>query len=92
MTSDEQLQDRAGSVIFYAFRYALGRQTYAVHDVARALIATAESLPSSTRHLIVKEIEEAIDGDRAGSDNDAEIWRSVADRMRKQERTDVPNA
>lgn len=46
-------------VLFYAFRYALGRQTYAVNDVVAAIKKHAAEMQPKTRILMAREIEEA---------------------------------
>lgn len=78
---DEKMRDRAAGILLYAFRYAMGRQTYAVNDVVSALFAAATSLPASTRGIIIREIEEALSAHRAGSANDIAQWRALAARL-----------
>jgi len=46
------------SIIFYAFRYALGRHSYAVAQVAQYVISKRNTLSQQTKDLIVKEINE----------------------------------
>lgn len=46
------------SIIFYAFRYALGRHSYAVGQVAQYIIYKRDILGQQTKDLIVKEIKE----------------------------------
>jgi hypothetical protein len=65
-------------VLMYAFRYALGRQSYAVADVAKMLIEQRAQLRNDWRQKIVDEIDLAISEDRAGAESDVAIWRSVA--------------
>lgn len=48
-------------ITFYAFRYALGRQTYAVHDVTNYLYQHWYELDMQTQDLIAKEIKEYLD-------------------------------
>lgn len=62
------------SILVYAFRYALGRMTYAVWETANAIIINKHLLPKKDRMLIVAEITEAINNDRAGMDCDVEEW------------------
>ena len=61
-----------------AFRYALGRRSYAVGCVASELIRIAPVLGSHTRELIVREIQDALDRDMAGMEYDRETWKEVA--------------
>ena len=60
-----------------AFRYYLGRQTYAVSEFCELLERKWEMLPASTRNLILREIKQAIDSQRAGGDCDVAAWRRV---------------
>jgi len=46
------------SIIFYAFRYALGRHSYAVGQVAQYIIYKRDILGQQTKDLIIKEIRE----------------------------------
>lgn len=64
--------------LMYAFRYALGRMTYAVGDVADALIANRHLLRADWCRQIVQDIDNAIANDAAGHACDVERWREVA--------------
>ena len=70
------------SITFYAFRYCLGRMTYAVDTCARYLIHNWDRLSENTQSLIVDEIIEAISKERAGMECDVESWKAV---LRKAE-------
>lgn len=62
-------------ILFYAFRYALGRRTYAVADVASEVRAHNPTLSNKTRLLIVKEIEEYLtDTDEDGASDIRREW------------------
>ena len=65
-------------LLFCAFRYALGRQTYVVSTVADIIKANWDHMPQSRRNLFRKEIEEAIEKGYAGSINvDVPEWLSI---------------
>lgn len=66
------------SIIFYAFRYALGRHTYAVSDVAQYIIANKHKLHIKTKAMMVKEIDQhhAQFGD-GGFECDSNEWMNV---------------
>lgn len=66
-------------IVFYAFRYACGRMTYATHDVSEFLISHWYELSPDTREMIVREIGEKIDRGEAGMDCDIESWQKVVD-------------
>jgi hypothetical protein len=69
-------------ILFYAFRYALGRMTYAVHDVAAEIIRHASSMPPKDRITMIKEITAAIDKGEAGMDMDRRQWEAVREALR----------
>lgn len=71
-------------VVFAAFRYALGRSTYIVSDVADCIIRNAQVLPRQDRLQMIREIEEAISTGRAGASMDASEWNNVRERLRKE--------
>lgn len=67
------------NIIFYAFRYALGRQTYAPSEVVGYLETYWLDIPTMTRHKIQSEIREAIGRGEAGSSIDIKTWKKVLD-------------
>lgn len=72
-TTDTQL------MIMSAFRYALGRQTYITGSYSDYVRRYREYLDNNTRHVIVRDIIEALVRDRAGDPNiDAPVWRDLA--------------
>ncbi len=64
-------------MVMYAFRYALGRKTYAVGTVSKYLIENWHRFRQFTREQIVKEIEEAIEKGEAGMKMDIQSWKAV---------------
>ena len=65
-------------LLFCAFRYALGRQTYVVSTVADIIKANWDHMSQGRRDMFRKEIEEAIEKGYAGSVNiDVPEWLSV---------------
>lgn len=70
---DNQLEN----LLVYSFRYALGRMTYEVNDVATAIIKHKDVLHPHTRELIKKEIREAVENGEAGMECDVEEWSNV---------------
>ena len=65
-------------LLFCAFRYALGRQTYVVGTIADIIKANWDHMPQSRRNMFRKEIEEAIENGHAGSVNiDVPEWLSI---------------
>ena len=65
------------NILFWAFRYALGRRTYAVYEVARAIILNAENMRAGTCRLIDREIDAAIESGHAGCSMDVTTWLQV---------------
>jgi hypothetical protein len=75
------------SILFWAFRYALGRSTYAVDDVVSAIRGNYEHLDVHFRAKIVSEINEQIDAfGKIGMECDMNQWlhlSSMLDGSRK---------
>ena len=65
-------------MLMYAFRYALGRQSYAVGDVADTLIRYYDELRPDWREQIMRDIEVAVREGRAGGRMEVETWQGVA--------------
>ena len=72
------------NIIMWAFRYALGRRTYAVSDVVEVLINIWDKLKVFTQKKIQLEIREAINQKRAGMDCDIKQWKKILDLKVKQ--------
>jgi len=64
-------------LLFCAFLYALGRQTYVVGSICEIMKANWEHMHETRRAMFKKEIREAIDKDRAGSKYDVEEWEKI---------------
>ena len=65
------------NMIMWAFRYALGRRTYAVTDVVDHLKKYWNKLEPFTQHQIQEEITTAIKTECAGGECDVESWNEV---------------
>lgn len=59
-----------------SFRYALGRKSYTSMEAVNLILNEWDRL-GATQDLIVREIQEAIDADKAGMEMDIEQWRRV---------------
>jgi hypothetical protein len=64
-------------ILFYAFRYGLGRRSYAVSAIAGALIKAESKLAWITKEQMADEIREAHAKDNLGGDCDKELWLYV---------------
>jgi hypothetical protein len=64
-------------ILFYAFRYALGRMTYAVGQVSDEIIRVAANLSPGVRNVMIREIDEADKSERLGMQMDAARWYRV---------------
>lgn len=60
--------------MFYAFRYALGRQTYAVSHVSDYIISHWDDIDIRTQVIIKGEIYQAVDRGEAGNQMDIDSW------------------
>jgi len=66
-------------MVIYAFRYALGRASYAVGECVDYLILNWKYLEPSTREVIRRDIMEAFAEDRYGMEMDRRQWERVLD-------------
>ena len=73
-------------LLMYAFRYAFGRKTYAVGDVADAMLEHSDAL-AEWADQIVREISDGITTGAGGMDMDVRRWQDVAERFRPTEAT-----
>lgn len=69
-------------ILFWAFRYTLGRMTYSVHDVAPVIARKAAEISPKTRALMVKEISEAIEKGHAGMECDVDAWTKALNALK----------
>jgi len=67
-------------MVFYAFRYCLGRMTYSVSTCVDYILKHWSELSEKTRGQMVKEINEAIAQNMAGMDMDIEQWKKIVER------------
>jgi len=65
-------------ILIYAFRYALGRCTYAPHTIVDILKSRWWDLSEGDRALFIKEIREASDLNLLGHDCDRAGWMQIA--------------
>lgn len=64
-------------ILFFAFRYALGRRTWAVGMMVDVLKTKWEKISDKTRTQIKGEIQHAIDLGHAGAEPDIEDWKEI---------------
>jgi len=71
--NEEQFRD----MLIYAFRYALGRATFASKDMSEIIWRNREEISSGDRDLFIREIREAIRRDHAGHECDKKAWADL---------------
>ena len=64
-------------IIFYAFRYCLGRRTYAVSEMVSYLFNNWNNISKRVRDKITEEIANAIENKRAGMECDIKQWEKI---------------
>ena len=64
-------------ITFYAFRYALGRQTYAVHDVVNYLLKHWDELDKFSQKTILKEIAQHLHYAKNQNSDINILWQRV---------------
>ncbi|UFU14588.1 hypothetical protein LQK89_02500 [Curtobacterium sp. C1] len=68
------------AILVYAFRYALGRLTYAASDVRHAVEANLDRMPERDRALVADEIRIALrEGRLSAAEGDE--WAALAERL-----------
>jgi len=67
------------TLFFCSFRYALGRRTYIVHDVATLINDNKNLLTIQTKAKMVEEIYGSIAEGSAGMKMDVDIWQRLAE-------------
>lgn len=71
-----RLEDQR-DLLIYAFRYCLGRRTYATHTMQQALKQAWPNLSAGDRAMYKREIREAQENMHLGDDCDAQGWLEV---------------
>lgn len=72
------------TLTFYAFRYALGRQTYATRDIADYVKKYWHLFTQAEQRRIQNEIEDAVHDKKAGAAMDVRIWNEILALKRKE--------
>lgn len=68
-------------ILMYAFRYAIGRMTYAVSEVAKEIITHAAEIPDDMKRRIISEITDAEKKGQLGHDCDRDDWFAVRQKL-----------
>ncbi len=71
------------TILFWAFRYALGRMTYVVGDVGDHIIRNTEKISWETKKKIIGEIREKEYKNELGMECDKKKWLEVKDSLIK---------
>ena len=71
------------TLLFYSFRYAIGRMTYVVGDICDLLIKHKDKLSKMTKELIIKDILTALHRDMAGMEWDREQWEILVYKLQQ---------
>ena len=71
-------KDLEADILFWAFRYALGRKTYSVSDVTQSITHAWMKLSQRQRAMFKREIREAEKAGRLGNASiDAPSWLAI---------------
>lgn len=65
------------SILFWAFRYALGRMTYVVGDVGDCIIRNVDVVDEEFKKNVVREIREKEYKNELGMEMDKKCWIEV---------------
>jgi hypothetical protein len=77
--SEKTMTGYEAFMVIAAFRYALGRTSYASAIVPKEIRRLWPRLPQSDRELIVREITAAMVRDQLGHDCDRQEWVALRD-------------
>lgn len=66
-------------ILIYAFRYAIGRMTFSSLTMSEIIVNNWSEISTGDKELFKREIQEAIDSDRAGMACDVASWQKVLD-------------
>ena len=66
-------------VLFFAFRYALGRRTPAVAEVAETIKMNISNISVASCRQMIKEINEEKAATRLGMEIDAQEWMALCE-------------
>jgi len=83
--STSELEHDLSELVFWSFRYAMGRRSAAVSTVADLVIKYKQCLHKNDRDHIIKEITEAIERGRAGDECDQVDWKRVKKELKELE-------
>ena len=72
-------------ILIYAFRYTLGRATFAPHTIVEILRLRWDMISEADQRLYQREIIDAIRHDMAGMDCDKKAWLSILDLKLKKD-------
>ncbi len=81
--------DEFNTLAFYAFRYALGRMTYAVGDVVDILIKNIKKIDPYNQLLMIKEIIIAVETGHAGMKCDIAEWNKLLWVLKDEQSTEI---
>lgn len=71
-------------ILFYAFRYALGRSSIAPSNVADTVKKNIDELNTGTIRAFIKEIQECDDHDGFGMEMDRWLWWDLRSFLREE--------
>ncbi len=72
---------RSDLMVTAAVRYCLGRSSCIVSDCADWLVEQWANFGENTRNIVLRDISEALDNDRAGGAMDAVTWARCWDAL-----------
>lgn len=64
-------------LVLCSMRYALGRKTYVVQEICNIINDNKEKLSNLTIEIITKEVQAAIQNNKAGMDMDVNQWENL---------------
>jgi len=71
------MEENLDLILISAFRYALGRRTYMPVVVADFIVKHLPETPTKLSTIIIREIDDAVDGGDAGDGCDVDTWLAL---------------
>ena len=85
MNIADKFTDGAPALVFWSFRYFIGRMTAATCSFAEELAVVWDEIPENYQDLIKRDLEEAFEKNRTGHDCDRAAWQKVRNKYLTKE-------
>ena len=74
---EDDIVKPSDTMVLWAFRYCLGRRSYAVNDCVVYLMAHWKEIDKETKKIIHRDIREAFEEENYGMEMDKRSWEHI---------------